>query len=204
VRAGGIIRIFGAALLLAAGPALAADFPLAPPVRGAAPAYDWSGAYAGLNLGYLWSAVGNLGTRPRGIAGGIQGGYNWQVGQIVFGGEIDLQLTGAEDTFAPYKFSNPWFGTLRARMGYVFDNVLLFGTAGLAYGGGRVAIAGLSESQTHLGWTAGGGVEIGLTPHWSAKAEYLFTSLSDKTYVLSGVSNGIDSQLIRAGMNFRF
>jgi outer membrane immunogenic protein len=203
-----MIRIFGlAALLVATGPALAADFPGSPlPIRGGAPVYgtyDWSGAYAGLNLGYLWSAVGNIGTRPRGITGGVQGGYNWQVGHIVFGAETDLQLTGAEDTFASYKFSNPWFGTLRGRMGYAFDNVLLYGTAGLAYGGGRLTIAGLSESQAHMGWAAGGGVEIGLTPHWSARAEYLFTSLRDKTYVLSGVSTGLDSQLIRAGINFR-
>jgi outer membrane immunogenic protein len=206
VRAGALIRFFGAAaLVLAACPAVAADFPgVAPAPRGGTPVYDWSGAYTGVNLGYLWSAIGNLGTKPRGIAGGIQAGYNWQVGRLVFGGESDLQLTGAEDTFAAYKFSNPWFGTLRGRMGYAFDNVLLYGTAGLAYGGGRLEIAGLSESRTHLGWTAGGGVEIGLTPRWSAKAEYLFTSLRDKTYVLSGVSNGIDSQLVRAGLNFRF
>ena len=37
----------------------------------------------------------------RGIAGGIQVGYNWQSGQFVFGGETDLQLSGADDTFAP-------------------------------------------------------------------------------------------------------
>ena len=39
-------------------------------------------------------------------------------------------------------------------------------TAGLAYGGGKLSAFGLSESQTHLGWTAGGGVEIGFTPNW--------------------------------------
>jgi len=183
---------------------MAADISGAPALRGPALPYNWSGTYGGVNLGYLWSAVGNLGLRPQGVAGGIQGGYNWQVGQIVFGGETDVQVSSAEDTFAAYKFSNPWFGSLRARLGFAFDNVLLYGTAGLAYGGGRLEVAGLTESRTHVGWTGGGGVEIGLTPRWSAKAEYLFTSLGDKTYVLSGVSSGIDSHLVRLGVNFRF
>ena len=39
---------------------------------------------------------------------------------------------------------------------------------------------------------------------WSAKAEYLFIGLRDKTYVLSGISSGIDSHLVRFGLNRRF
>ena len=50
--------------------------------------------------------------------GGVQAGYNVQYSQFVFGGETDLQVSGANDTFAPWKFSNPWFGTLRARAGW--------------------------------------------------------------------------------------
>ena len=45
----------------------------------------------------------------------------------------------------------------------------------------------LSESQTHLGWTIGAGVEVGLTPNWTAKAEYLYVRLEDRGYVLTGV-----------------
>ena len=47
-----------------------------------------------------------------------------------------------------------------------------------------------ARSQTHLGWTIGGGVEVGLTPNWSAKAEYLYVRLDDRSYVLTGVNNG--------------
>ena len=53
---------------------------------------------------------------------------------MVFGLEGDIQITGADDTFAPYKFSNPWFGTVRGRVGYAFNNVLFYGTGGLAFG----------------------------------------------------------------------
>src|SRR5262245_4819901 len=192
-------------LMLATGPALAADispFGKAPSPTGLG--YNWSGPYFGINLGYLWGTVTTLRVNPRGFAGGVQAGYNWQVGQAVFGGEADLQVSAAEDTFAPFTFSNPWFGTVRGRAGYAFDNVLLYATAGLAYGRGRLEIPGLSETRTHLGWAGGGGVEIGLTPDWSAKAEYLFIGLSDKTYVVSGINSGIDSHLVRAGVSYRF
>ena len=71
---------------------------------------------------------------PSGFAGGVQAGYNWQSGPWVFGIEGDLQASGADDTFAPWKFSNPWFGTVRGRVGYAFNNVLFYGTGGLAFG----------------------------------------------------------------------
>ena len=196
------------ALVAASWPAIGADVQYGPVPGLGAPrgvaSYNWSGAYTGLNLGYLWGTVDHLRLTPRGAAGGAQAGYNWQTGQVVFGGEADIQGADAQDTFAPYKFSNPWFGTVRGRGGYAFDNLLVYATAGLAYGGGRLQIAGLSESRTHVGWTAGGGIEVGLTPSWSAKGEYLFIGLSDKTYVLSGISSGIDSHLFRLGLNRRF
>jgi len=204
----GMNRSFAAALAaLMTNTAVAADFgPNVAASRAPAPvvSYNWSGAYAGLNLGYLWSSVDLLGVRPRGIAGGAQAGYSWQVGQFVLGGEADLQVSAADDTFAAYKFSNPWFGTARGRLGYAFDNVLAYATAGLARGAGRLEIAGLTESRSHTGWTAGGGVEIGLAPAWSAKAEYLFIALSDKTYVLSGTTSGADPHIFRLGVNYRF
>jgi outer membrane immunogenic protein len=211
-------RTFGAAALLMAAlsaaalpaatlPASAADIgrnSMPTPVAAISAArYGWSGAYVGLNLGYL-SASGLPGTRPQGVSGGAHAGYNWQAGAVVFGGEADLQATGAQDRFAPYKFSNPWFGTARGRLGYAFENVLLYATAGLAYGKGRLEIPGLSESHTQFGWAGGAGVELGLTPGWSAKAEYLFISLADKTYVLSGIRGGSDARLLRFGVNSRF
>ena len=51
---------------------------------------------------------------------GVQAGYNFQNGPWVFGVEGDLQVTSTDDTFAPWKFSNPWFGTVRGRGGYAF------------------------------------------------------------------------------------
>src|SRR5437763_15238445 len=86
-----------------AGPALAADFPLAPPlVAPAAPIYTWGGYYIGGNIGYSWGkadlavtgftvsgvsipGADSAGLRPNGVVGGGQLGFNLQSGTVVFG-----------------------------------------------------------------------------------------------------------------------
>ena len=167
-------------------------------------AYSWAGPYLGGNLGYVWGSVDNNLAKPSGFAGGGQAGYNWQTGPWVFGVEGDIQATGAEDTFAPWKFENPWFGTVRGRVGYTVGNVLLYGTGGLAFGELRATTFGLSESHTNAGWTAGVGAEMGFAPNWSAKVEYLYVDLANSNFVITGASNGYRFGLIRAGVNYHF
>ena len=167
-------------------------------------AFSWAGPYLGGNLGYEWGSVSNNATKPSGIAGGVQGGYNFQSGNWVFGVEGDLELTGASDTFASWKFSNPWFGTMRGRAGYAFNDILFYGTGGLAFGELRAETFGLSESQTNVGWTLGVGTEFGLSPNWSAKIEYLYVDLSESQFAITGVSNGYRFGVIRAGVNYHF
>jgi outer membrane immunogenic protein len=189
-------------------PAGAADFYRKVPAYAAAPldVFNWNGVYVGANLGYQWGKVTNWPSpEPNGLMGGGQIGYNWQVHpNWVLGVEADIQGSGANDTFAAYKFSNPWFGTVRGRVGYAMNNVLFYATGGLAYGGVNVDFGPFNEWQTHLGWTAGAGVEVGLTPNWSAKAEYLYVRLEDRGYVLTGVQNGLQSNIFRLGVNYRF
>jgi outer membrane immunogenic protein len=197
-----VVATLGATL--GASSARAADVPRLQPAVPPYPTYNWVGPYIGVNLGYQWGSATNSGASPSGLMGGVQGGFNWQLGQYVLGVESDLQLSNADDMFAAWKFSNPWFGTIRGRVGYTMNNVMLYATFGLAYGGGTIETGGgLSESNTHVGWAAGGGMEVGLTPNWSAKAEYLFVDLSNQHYVLFG-NTGFESNLLRLGVNYRF
>jgi outer membrane immunogenic protein len=202
------LALTAAAMVAAAGSAAAADLPRSPAPYYSSPApastYNWAGFYAGVNLGYQWGKITNSSIEPSGVAGGIQGGYNWQNGQFVFGGETDIQFSGADDTFAPYKFSNPWFGTLRGRLGYAMNNILLYGTLGLAYGGVKGESGGIDENKTHAGWTAGLGMEVGFTPNWSAKVEYLYMDLGNRSYSITGVDNGLEASLLRFGVNYHF
>src|SRR5882672_5840131 len=168
-------------------------------------AYSWAGPYLGGNLGYAWGSVDNNPTKPSGFVGGVQGGYNWQqASPWVFGIEGDIQATGADDTFAPWKFSNPWFGTVRGRVGYAFNNILVYGTVGLAFGELRAETFGLSETHTNAGWTVGAGAEFGLVQNWTAKIEYLYVDLSNSNFSITGVSNGYRFGLVRAGVNYHF
>ena len=166
--------------------------------------YSWAGPYLGGNLGWNWGSVDNNPTKPSGFVGGAQAGYNWQTGPWVFGIEGDLQATGASDTFAPWKFSNPWFGTVRGRAGYAFSNILFYGTAGLAFGELQGQTFGLTESHTNAGWTVGLGAEFGFARNWSAKVEYLYVDLNDSNFVITGAQNGYRFGLVRAGVNYHF
>jgi outer membrane immunogenic protein len=211
--------VFAAIALTGAGFAVsaqAADIPYygsprPPPYAGpltvpqALDCYSWAGPYLGGNLGYAWGSVDNNLTKPSGFVGGVQAGYNWQPNpSFVFGVEGDIQATGADETFAPWKFSNPWFGTVRGRAGYSFNNVLFYGTGGLAFGELRGETFGLSESHTTAGWTAGVGAEFGFAPHWTAKVEYLYVDLSDNRFTITGAQNGYSFGLVRAGVNYHF
>src|SRR5712691_6336628 len=202
-------KVLSAAVLAAAMTSSAAsasdlNYDRAAPLARAA-YYNWQGLYVGANLGYQWGKVTNNPTHPDGFSGGLGLGHNWQNGQFIYGFETDIQLSGADDSVPPTKFVNPWFGTLRGRGGFTFNNVLIYGTVGLAYGGLRAeTTAGASESKTLGGWTVGLGMEMGLTPAWSIKAEYLYVDLSGRGYATTGATNGLESSILRFGANYRF
>ena len=179
---------FGAALIALAATANAAPAadvaPRLSPIR----AYSWQGPYVGANLGYQWGSTTKNPTEPC-----LQAGYNFQRGPFVLGLETDVQLSGAEDRFAPWKFSNPWFGTLRGRAGYALNNILFYGTVGLAYGLLRAqsTVTGLSQARTDIGWMAGAGMEVALFGNWSTRAEYLYVDLNDGPYSITGATAGV-------------
>ena len=169
---------------------------------------SWAGPYLGGNIGYAWGSVDNNPTKPSGFVGGVQAGYNWQSSPSspwVFGVEGDIQATGADDTFAPWKFSNPWFGTVRGRAGYAFvNNFLVYATGGLAFGELRAETFGLSETHANAGWTAGVGAEFLFAQQWSAKVEYLYVDLANSNFTVTGASNGYRFGVLRAGINYHF
>jgi outer membrane immunogenic protein len=133
-------------------------------------AYNWTGWYAGGNIGYSWGqgdadysepAFGGFGLPTSwsgspnidGVIGGVQIGYNWQVNNTwVFGLEADFQGSAEKGSFSNFADSEGlvtqaqdtkilWFGTLRGRAGVLLDpTLLLYGTGGLAYG--RISVSG--------------------------------------------------------------
>jgi outer membrane immunogenic protein len=158
-----------------------------------------------------------------GFVGGGQLGYNWQIArEWVAGLETDIQYAdvdgngttigsvGAVRATVNAAQDLKWFGTLRGRLGFLAtEHLLLFGTAGLAYGktevnadetlsitaavGGnptilncfanQVCIAG-SNSKTSVGWTAGLGFEWIVWRDVTLKGEYLHVDLGDQNVTL--------------------
>jgi outer membrane immunogenic protein len=208
---------FGATVASAADlPSRAA--PMAPVF--AAPVFNWSGFYAGLNAGYGFGTnddaavfvpglglVANGGGDDGGFVGGGQIGFNWQVGQLVYGIEADLQYadlgnTRNNDVFvggAPVFFGAgsaaniDWFGTVRARLGFAIDRVLIYATGGLAYadisgGNGFTAVNGVvvavnGNDDIQWGWTIGGGVEFALPTNWNMLGSSAVTFRIEGLYV---------------------
>jgi len=213
--------------------ALAADLGVAPIYRPTAPVTSWTGSYIGISGGGAWgnAVVHNdltgVDQTPRfDLQGGIIGitsGYNFQNGSAVYGYESDTSITskrGSAFDFPPNgAFSNqvkePWLSTYRGRLGYAQNSWLFYATAGAALAGVDTSSAGpvgqLSERHWHWGWTVGGGVEMRLTSDWTAKVEYLYVGLQDKSYFNPAPSPlfpsnqrvSLDDHIVRVGVNYK-
>ena len=158
----------------------AADLPARKqaPVFTAAPAFTWTGFYIGGDIGGAWGRERDtlhiiLGDSfpVAGAMGGAHIGYNWQMNQIVFGAEADVDasnVTGKTPAvgFPPGSFlslKNDWRASLRLRAGYAIDTTLLYVTGGAAFAGVKsnlVVNVDPSWSHTLGGWTIGAGVEL--------------------------------------------
>ena len=102
---------------------------------------------------------------------------------------------------------------MTGRAGFAMDAVLLYAKGGFAWGNNKTTISlpefGItsSDSHTHTGYTIGGGLEYLFTPNWSAKAEYMYTSLGSENYNLLGdqlSSGNLDFHTIKVGVNYHF
>jgi outer membrane immunogenic protein len=197
------------------------------------PGTDFTGAVA------AGGTPRNLGAKHNGGFGGAQLGHNWQIGDWVFGVETDIQGAdigntsttnfgggaGIQPSVSTGRDHIDWFGTLRGRAGITVDQVLFYGTAGLAYGGvkssatniftpaGAGVFAGTNNS-TRVGWAAGAGVEWAFAPSWTVKGEYLHVDLGSTNVTIADpihfpnafatyqFNHAFDT--VRVGVNYRF
>jgi len=136
-----------------------------------------------------------------GVSGGVQAGYNVQIGAMVAGLVTDYSFTSASGSMlfggavsndvnsggglnAHSKLKA--IGTTRVNLGYAVDKALIYATGGLAYGQINSEMSdsyGNSYNHTtfHVGWAAGGGLAYSFNTHWSAKVEGLYYRLANTT-----------------------
>mgnify|MGYP000930771747 CR=1 FL=1 len=214
------------ALVVATGIGQAADLSrrapvAAAPVMAQSSAYNWTGLYAGANLGgdFMLDTARNAGTRTHldagTVFGGLQAGYNFQTGPWVFGAEGDVGYGKASKTktfgVGSIKAEKDWSGTVRARAGYAFDNFLVYGTGGLALASFETkASDGVTSSKretTRAGWTLGAGVEYAVARNISVKGEYLYADYGKETHTFTNVGQvkqDLSDHLVRVGVNYKF
>ena len=158
----------------------------------AEPTLEWSGAYAG-----LFAGLGNFDVEQ--WAAGGQVGYQALVGAVVIGVEADAgkawfspENIGTEH--CPEMAELLWFGSARVRVGFPIGRLLPYATGGV--GVQQVSVGG--EEKWAAPWVYGAGVDLALTERVSARVEYLRFEGN-----VSGEA-GLDTDLVRAGVNWRF
>lgn len=204
-----------------AGAAGAADLPPQNATYSKAPAVvspvtNWSGFYAGVMAGYAAEATNNPIKLKGGFAGGTVG-YNVQSGMFVGGIEADGAWADVSSSVLIFPVTVTAkvdaLATVRGRVGVAFDQVLLYGTAGLALADASLSASAfgvsIADSRTMTGWTAGAGVEWMFLPHWSLKAEYLYRSFGGQTFFAAQFPPGIPTGTLnlssaQVGVNFHF
>ncbi|KAA5599597.1 porin family protein [Blastochloris sulfoviridis] len=221
-----------AASLLAVAPAFAADLARrAPtPYSGEPVAVtDWTGIYLGGHVGWGWVETGYFGTAADwslhqdhdGFLGGGQIGLNYQMDHWVVGLEADISAAdlsgGTNDPVAPasrFDAEINWLATLTARAGYDFGGVLVYAKGGAAFADQNLTWTDGIDSATaetrRTGWTAGGGVEVALSPTWSARLDYAYMDFGADDTVFTGsvapFTPAVDQevQALKLGVNYRF
>ena len=243
-------------LSLASGAALAADVARpaykAPPPAPVAP-YSWTGFYIGIHGGGAWfdkdwfypctptnlliplpcdlSQGGHTGASW--LAGG-QIGFNYQVGQWVWGMEAQFSATRIEGDNLDIAFPTQerlhsrtdFIGTVAARLGLAWDRVLLYAKGGFAWVhddywltlAPQQILAGstfATADETRWGWMVGAGIEYAFAQNWSVKLEYNYLDLGTKriAFTSTGVvptqppfDEDIEQriQVVKVGLNYRF
>ena len=217
--------------------------PYTPPPAYVPPPFSWTGFYLGGNIGGAWANrdvtdtfLGvnfNNGNSKGVFIGGGQLGFNWQVSNIVLGLEWDID--GATDNnntgtvFIPtvgtiqVTSNNRWITTLAARFGVTNGSWLFYGKAGGGWVGNddftitnlttSTSVTG-SNNNTNSGWLVGAGIEWAFLPNWSAKVEYNYLGLDDRTFVVPAGSpflagdtftqSNRNIQMLKVGINYRF
>lgn len=178
---------------------------------------SWNGFYAGLNAGGMFgntsasfAGPGGFSGAGSGFTGGAQAGYNYLLGPVLLGGEVDFQgstfaagVNGGSG-FGPVNATErtPWFSTMRARVGYPVGSVMPYLTGGAVWGQ-RTIDGPISASANYWTWTAGGGIEGLMTERWSMKLEYLYMG-TPSTSLMPGTNETANNNLIRVGVNYHF
>jgi outer membrane immunogenic protein len=234
-----------AAFSLLTASAFAADLEVpivAPPVI---PPFTWTSCYAGVHGGGGWGQTnlndssGTIASVP-GFIGGFTSANTGNSGYLI-GGQIGCDYQFASHWVAGFE-GNVTGGNIggtgtaavpgdsvsfventdlltsaTGRVGYAWNNWLLYGKGGPAWTANRYSAFDAAGSfnfqgvETRFGWTAGVGVEWALWQNWSVKLEYDYYGFGTRnvTFIdntISGITGPVsitqNIQTVKLGVNF--
>jgi outer membrane immunogenic protein len=165
-----------------------------------------------------------------GFLGGGQIGFNYTAWpHIVVGIEADLSAANIKASISKTTVNGTavqdskldWLATVRGRAGYAFNEWLVYATGGAAWVHAKVVntqvatfLGGVppgtteSVSETSMGWTIGGGVEVGIARNWTAKLDYLYLDFGNNTHALTIFNrvsvDHLTMNVVRLGLNYKF
>jgi high affinity Mn2+ porin len=152
--------------------------------------------------------------------GGAQIGYDYMLpNRVVIGALADFSAPswqnldgvsiGGISTFTSRIVGNESYnetvldmGTIRGRIGYAPGNWLFYATGGFAWSYNQRTVTQLDNNsfpdmpfQWRFGWTAGGGIELPLTPGWTAGLQYLYTHYGNSTVGFGNAGQAFESNM---------
>lgn len=168
--------------------------PMIAPVEMVVPvSADWSGFYAGGQLGYGDVSSNITGVDGNGAIGGLHAGYRYDFGQFVAGAElayngsnIDLGPTSKLDSATQLKLMG----------GFDLGSTLIYGTVGAAYA--KANLAGVSHSDN--GYLVGLGMDYAINDAWTVGLELAHHRFDD--FDNTGADIRANTAQIRVGYRF--
>lgn len=190
------VAAFAALPALAGGPVQVMEEPVvaaAPAPVAMAPDGDWTGLYAGGQLGY-----GDVGSSAAlggdGMTGGLIGGYRMDFGQFVAGVEgnydwTDIAISGTGDSLDNV-------ARLKLIGGFDMGQALVYGTVAAVWADATVGGTELNDN----GWGAGIGMDYALTDTMTVGAEVMEHRFDN----FAGSGTDLDATTVNARVGFKF
>ena len=201
------------------------------------PPFSWTGFYIGGELGWIRTDpqyttgavllgtpfVVSAATGKDGLSYGFLAGYNYQMGNVVFGieGDFDgwtvgkIRYTAITGDFLTAR--SKWGGSVRGRLGYAANRVLIYVQGGVAFLSNETSIptTGISigGDDTRVGWTAGAGIDYAFTNNWFTGVEYRYSQFQTKSFIypipvltlgLIGLKQDLSNNQINVRVGYKF
>jgi len=198
--------------------ATAADIPVDVGTQSLEPSFDpvqassiWNGVYGGLYGGLNWQSIGVMGSSDidldKAKEGGAYIGINQALGSSIVGGfEWMGGYSGESDSAGGISVQQDWETSLRARMGYAFEQNLVYGLAGVSATQLEASQGGDTDRNWLTGWTVGAGIERQFADGISGRIEYDYSHYGEKEFDLGTGPAGIDlnGHGVKVGVGVKF